>query len=123
MSTPVLETTTPEASKPKIVDSEKVKAMLLKRAHESLRTLTQEQRNKTIQSFHASIVERAKRDRMSLMLGKYMQDSIEEQIAKTMSAIKYKGFWVQHYFREIPVLVTEAIDSMEKDLKWAKDRP
>jgi len=111
MTSMVSETPTPEV-KPAIVNTEKVKATVLKRAHESLRTLTQEQRNDLILNFHKGLVERAKRDRMQLKLGKYAQDSIEAQTAKAMNALKYKGYWAQAYFREIPVLVMEAIDSM-----------
>lgn len=115
---------TPEqqaAERAAIIESNKQKT--LQYIHENLRKLRYDQRVRLIERFHENIVAHAKDIRMRASIQNLHAQSIENQVAKQRNAIKYEGMWVQTYGGDIPVLIVETIETMKKDVKWAKDRP
>lgn len=69
----------------------------------------------TLERFHQGIVITARNQRVSIRKGKEYQESFENQIAKQVRCVKYRGIWVRTFFEEIPKVAQLCIDKHTED--------
>lgn len=102
-----------------IKKQQEAKKKILSNVHSMLRKMGKEKRQEWMQKFHDSIVITARNLRVRSRTPKYAQEQVETQIARKHGAVNYKGFWVQTYMGDMPILLKNLIDELcqQKDQK------